>query len=490
MPDGTPIDVGSAGDHSGQVTDLSGPSTYPRLRSWYLARLRKKILQRIEKESLTPGGLIAADSAAVHDLVLSAGLGPQHSEKGMARKFTAALIPAGMAACISIALFAIPGSVPITALLLLAFAAVQVAVLLRLRKQLEGDNSQLIQALAEALKREQAIADYALDAICAFDAEGRFLSVSPSACELFGKPAAGLLGTRLVEHGINTEVDAIRSALESTVTSGAKKFDMTVRGAAGTLIDVLLTAEWSNSDQIVYAIARNITPQKNAERMRRDLVSMLGHDLKTPLTSLRCSLELVLEAPSFDESKPVLQRSLESIDRLMRLINQLLDLQKMEEGKIAIHLKQGDVRELLAQTISYVSSFARSKGINIELDCPRIITDFDGDRLAQVMVNLLSNAIKFSSDNSTILVHGYAGHQYVHVSVKDQGIGISADAHELIFERYRQLETEKKQAGTGLGLHICRGIVQAHGGAIGVESELGRGRKFWFTLPSSDCSKH
>lgn len=462
--------------------DISTPSTYSRLRSWYLARLRKKILQRIRMESLTPGGLIAADSAAVQDLVLSAGLGSQHTKKGIARNIFLAFAVTAVSMCISLMSFAISG--PIISFLMVAFAAAQIAVLIWVWKGLERGNDDVVTALAEAIHREQAIADYALDAVCAFDAEGRLLSMSPSACELFGKPAPALIGTMLTEHGISTESDAVRSALESVVTSGGKKFDMTVRAANGMLIDVLWTAEWSKTDRIVYSIARNITPQKNAERMRRDLVSMLGHDLKTPLTSLRCNLELVREATSADESQRLIDSSLESIDRLMRLINQLLDLQKMEEGKIAIDLKDGNIQELLAKTISYVSSFARSKGIKIELDCPRIITAFDADRLAQVIVNLLSNAIKFSPENSTILVHGYAGHQYVHVSVKDQGIGISPDAHELIFERYRQLETENKKAGTGLGLHICRGIVQAHGGAIGVESEVGRGSKFWFTLPA------
>lgn len=453
-------------------------SNYARLRSWYLARLRKKILQRIEKQSLTPGGLIAADSEAVHDLVLSAGLSKQRTDKRFRRSLLLAFIPSLLLLLISASLHLSAFSTAI------AFAVAHIAVLLWLRKVFGEQSNDYVNALAEAIQREHAIADYALDAICSFDAQGRFLSVSPSACEFFGKPAASLIGTTLMEHGISAESDATTSALESSKVSGATKFEMTVRTTSGALLDALWTAEWSKTDGIFYAIARNITPQKNAERMRRELISMLGHDLKTPLSSLRCGLELVLEAPSLDQQpRQLVQGSIESIDRLMRLINQLLDLQKMEEGNISLQLRQSDVRELLEQTIGYVSSFARSKAIKLELDCPPIVVSFDPDRLGQVVQNFLSNAIKFSPENSTILVQGSAGHQFVHVSVKDQGIGISPDAHELIFERYRQLETEEKKSGTGLGLHICKSIVQAHGGAIGVESEPGRGSKFWFTLP-------
>lgn len=471
--------------------------SYGRLRSWYLARLRRKIIKKMSTDVLTPGKLIAADSAAVQDLVLGASYAtvrePRSSTKDK-NHLIASCLP--LLFSLPLYLFAIQMeqkiAIPFVSTIAILSIVCSIVIHTFLSRSKSTPNVQDVVALrtelAEAIQREHAIADYALDVIAAFDQDGVFLSASPAACDLFGNSLANIVGQPLGQFVITSDLEKLEKTFRAIRETGNAVFDTSFKRPDGSLVDVLWKAEWSQSDGAIYAIARDVTAQKRAERMRREFVSMLGHDLRTPLTSLTCSLEIIQggEAGELSEyGAKLIDTSLRSIERLLRLVNQLLDLQKMEEGMVSLSKTDTDLNGLLNSCVSSISSFAGKRGIVLQVQSEPVSLQIDRDRMSQVIVNLLSNAIKFSPDGGTISITLAKAKDApeVIVSVEDQGIGIAPEAHELIFERYRQVETQQAKQGTGLGLHICKAIVEAHGGRINVASKPGSGSRFWFTLP-------
>ena len=226
------------------------------------------------------------------------------------------------------------------------------------------------------------------------------------------------------------------------------------------------------------------------DRLKDDFVSTVTHELRTPLTSIRAFAEILHDNPALELSQRAkfLGIITRESERLTRLINQVLDLAKIESGNAEWHTGEIDVREVIEDAVSSTSQMFSDKNILLELAVPADLPTInaDRDRLLQVMLNLLSNAAKFCRDDggrvkvsSTLLADG------LRVQVTDNGIGISADDQRVIFEKFRQVGdtlTQKPQ-GTGLGLPICRQIVHHFGGRLWVDSVSGQGATFSFVLP-------
>jgi signal transduction histidine kinase len=250
--------------------------------------------------------------------------------------------------------------------------------------------------------------------------------------------------------------------------------------------------EIAHLDGVFHDVARALRESQEAERelqkMRKAFIAMVSHDLRTPLTSVRGFLEL-LEMGALGELSPKAmqhtQRTSNSVDRLIKLINDLLDLEKMESGTVALHRKPINLREVIETSLDSVQVLAANSHVKIEYAPVDVTVNGDADRLAQVVVNLLSNAIKFSPENGVVSVSVCDQQDVVEVSVRDQGRGVPERFQEIIFERFRQVNEadHSEKGGTGLGLPICKAMIEQHGGRIGVRSEEGRGSEFWFTLP-------
>jgi signal transduction histidine kinase len=176
--------------------------------------------------------------------------------------------------------------------------------------------------------------------------------------------------------------------------------------------------------------------------------------------------------------------------RLMRLVGELLDLEKMESGTIPINPVPCLLSQVIRDSINAVAALAKSKQVQLESDFPDIELVFDADRISQVMINLLSNAIKFSYPDQVVQIKVSQRPTEIEIQVIDKGRGVPAEFKEAIFERFQQVESDdsKARGGTGLGLAIAKAIVERHGGKIGLDSKYGEGSTFWFTLPcdSSD----
>ncbi len=227
-----------------------------------------------------------------------------------------------------------------------------------------------------------------------------------------------------------------------------------------------------------------------AARRKQELVAMVSHDLRTPLTSVQAALTL-LEAGVYGELSDKARKEVtvaeSNTTRLINLINDLLDIEKMEAGKLAMNCQNIPLAPVLEKSFEAVMAFADQHKVEMDVPGTDLQVYGDSDRLVQVLVNLLSNAIKFSPPNSTVTITVEATSGWVTVKVIDHGRGIPAGFRKAIFERFQQVEpgdaSEKK--GTGLGLPICKAIIEGHGGLIGVESEEGKGSTFWFRLRSA-----
>jgi signal transduction histidine kinase/GGDEF domain-containing protein len=250
---------------------------------------------------------------------------------------------------------------------------------------------------------------------------------------------------------------------------------------------------------------RDITEEKRLEGLKSEFVSVVSHELRTPLGSIKNAVNLALSKKTgeLDEKKnQLLVMASRNVDRLSRIINDFLDISKMEAGKMVVRLETANLEEILDGTISTFSLSAENKSIDLKkefsTDLPEIMAD--ADKLSQILANLLSNAIKFTPEKGKIVVRATQisksnapipaimslPHQdFVLIEVEDTGIGIPREELESVFDKFHQVEKSLsgKMPGTGLGLPICKRLVEAHQGKIWVESELGKGSRFMFVLP-------
>lgn len=230
----------------------------------------------------------------------------------------------------------------------------------------------------------------------------------------------------------------------------------------------------------------------HAEKMSRekqDIVSIVSHDLKNPLGSFKLSLGLMMKALTQNDLmrvQEVLKRCRNSIEQMERLIHNLLDTARIDEGNLTLEQNAQNVQDLVLNVVEMFQPIALDK--NVALSAANPFTQCralcESDRVLQVLSNLVGNAIKFTPPGGHIEVAVDACDKEVRFRVQDTGPGIAENARERIFDRFWQAE-QAKRIGTGLGLHIAKGIVEAHGGRIWVESEVGRGTRFLFTLPAA-----
>lgn len=245
--------------------------------------------------------------------------------------------------------------------------------------------------------------------------------------------------------------------------------------------------EIAHLDSTFHDMAREL---ELAEKQKQEVISMVSHDLRSPLMSLDFSLTLIGTGKYGDlneKGHKELTSAENSVKRLIRLINDLLDIEKIESGKLSVLKMPLSFLTLSEHSIDAVQALAAAKQIKVETQSAGDI-EFpgDSDRLEQVVINLLGNAIKFSPNNSVVIVKGEEKDNFVEIRVIDSGPGIPASYRKKVFERFQQVSRGdgKEKEGTGLGLAISRAIVEAHGGTIGVDSEEGKGSSFWIRLPS------
>lgn len=343
--------------------------------------------------------------------------------------------------------------------------------------------------LSEILERERAIADFAPDVLCALDKQGRMAAVSPSSLKVWGYQPSFLLGRSIkviLPETDSAKVLALLAREEDNLFPASVETGLRKRDAANA--DMSWYIDWSASENAYFCVVCDITQRKQLERVKREFVSMISHDLRTPLTSLQASmgaLESGLYGPLNEKGKKTVATAERNIQRLVRLIGDLLDLDKSEEGRLSLSVSSFELDAVFKAAVEAVCSFAEEQEVSLSCaSCPEtVIGDFE--RTVQVLINLLSNAIKFSPKNSIVHISGQAKDRLVEVRIKDEGRGIPESHLSTVFDRYKQVQPGDKveRQGSGLGLAICKTLVEAQKGVIGVESVEGKGSTFWFRLP-------
>jgi PAS domain S-box-containing protein len=234
---------------------------------------------------------------------------------------------------------------------------------------------------------------------------------------------------------------------------------------------------------------RDITERSELARMKSELVSVVSHELRTPLTSIRGALGLLsggLLRSQPEKGERMLKIAVSNTDRLVRLINDILDLERLESGKMNMAKRTCNAADLMTQAADSVRDLADKAGVTLSVSPHAARLWVDPDHIIQTFINLLSNAVKFSPRGKTVWLSATPQADRILFQVKDLGRGIPQEKCESIFERFQQVDASdrREKGGTGLGLPIARSIVQQHGGRIWVESTLGQGSTFFFTLPS------
>jgi PAS domain S-box-containing protein len=235
---------------------------------------------------------------------------------------------------------------------------------------------------------------------------------------------------------------------------------------------------------------QDIAKLREVDRLKDEFVSIVSHELRTPLTSIRGSVQLVLDEENSvpdPEHQQLLQIALNNCERLVRIVNDMLDIAKIESGNITLHRKPVNVADIVRQSIQVVEGPARLAKVTLDAKLPARLRPVmvDPDRMVQALVNLLSNAVKFAPQGSTVSIGAAATETSITLTVSDQGEGIAPENLNRLFKKFQQVDSSssRRKGGTGLGLAITKALVEQHGGRIFVDSEVDKGTRFSFTMP-------
>jgi PAS domain S-box-containing protein len=343
--------------------------------------------------------------------------------------------------------------------------------------------------LDDLTRKERAMTENAVDIICTITEEGNFREVNSAALKLWGYTPDELLGQKLLSIVRESDRDRTAECFNAVKRDGTKlEVENGIKHKSGSYVEVLWSGGWSEIDETMFCIAHDITEKKRVENLKRDFVNMVSHDLRTPLTSIQAFLEMLSNGfydSTLEKMHSKAKYSEADIGRLISMINSLLQLEKMEAGHIEIVPAYTQVEEVVDRSLSSVQSLAERSKISLEKDICDAVIFADADPLIQVLVNLLSNAVKFSNSGGLVTVRALEKDDFVEFQVIDRGRGIAADFIDKVFDRYKQVELadSRVKGGTGLGLAVCKMLVEAHKGKIWVTSKENEGSTFHFTIP-------
>jgi len=338
-------------------------------------------------------------------------------------------------------------------------------------------------------------------AVFEFDAAGRVLSVNPAAENLFGFTAAEMIGQPGTGFMFPGELEgAVASRWQAFIRERKPVFGLRYNNLRRDGSE--LNCEWNltplvnQGNEVVSAIiqGRDITQQLEAERMKQEFTSTLSHELRTPLTSIIGSLQLINSGVMGDIEKDTLELTTiaeRNGQRLLDLINDILDVEKIESGKLTLSPEVLELSELIAESMVLNRGFAERFKVKFATSgtLENVNVNADRKRVHQIMTNLLSNAVKFSPEGGTVEVTmERVADKLLRVGVHDQGSGIPEEFRSRIFGRFAQADMShtRPKGGTGLGLAICKRLVEMMGGRIGFLDRTGGGTTFWFELPTHE----
>ncbi len=328
--------------------------------------------------------------------------------------------------------------------------------------------------------------------ICSVDRQQRYLFNNQTYADWYQIALDDLQGRPVREVVGDAYYSQAKPHIEAALSGQQVRFEADVTTPDGNARCLLTTyiPEIDEQGEVkgFFGLTNDISDRKAAERMKDEFVSVVGHELRTPLTSIHGSLVLLASqklGTMPPQAQEFLEISLKNTQRLTRLINDVLDLERIESGRVTMAMQTCPLTDLILQAVQAMQSMADAKAIQLTLEPTPVTVWVDADHIIQVFTNLLSNAIKFSPAQATVWIGSTKREHDILVWVKDQGRGIPTSKLDTIFKRFQQVDASdsRQLGGTGLGLAICKNIVQRHGGKIWAESTPGLGSTIFFTLP-------
>jgi PAS domain S-box-containing protein len=319
-------------------------------------------------------------------------------------------------------------------------------------------------------------------------AESRFIDVNSSFLRMSDYALEEVIDHTAAELNMQVNPEVYANTLQQALETGSvQNQELEFRTKSGAIKTILLSIELIelSGSQCILNIVNDITERK---RLENELISLVSHELRTPMTSLLGALDLLGSGQLgtlSPQGQQVLTIATTNTERLTRLVNDILDLERMRSGKIAMQKVPCNIADLITQAAEAMQAMADKAQVTLITNLDPIELLADPDRLLQTLTNLLSNAIKFSEPGGRLWLNATSDLSGLHLTLEDEGRGIPADKLQLIFDRFQQVDASdsRKKGGTGLGLAICRNIVEQHGGRIWAESVLGQGSTFHIVLP-------
>jgi PAS domain S-box-containing protein len=342
------------------------------------------------------------------------------------------------------------------------------------------------EALVESESKHRLLMQRAADAILMINADAICVDANDRAAEIIGRPREEILGLplRAFVRSDSSDSAAVLPMLRyGHVTTG--EFWVLKPEAARVPVEIRATLL---DDGRIQIIARDISERKEIERMKDEFVSVVSHELRTPLTALRGSLGL-LASGRFDDLPDKRARMLElatsNTDRLIRLVNDILDVERIDSGGITFERVEANARVLIQYAAEVMRPVAERSGVDIQWESPELRIWADPDRMTQTLTNLIDNAVKFSPPGSVIDVTSRRKDGMAQFEIHDRGRGIPKDKRAVVFKRFQQVDTSdaREKGGSGLGLAIARSIVEQHDGTIWIAEDVEVGSTFCFTIP-------
>ncbi|CAN5185737.1 cell wall metabolism sensor histidine kinase WalK [soil metagenome] len=358
--------------------------------------------------------------------------------------------------------------------------------------QLDSSFHEMAEFLSESIRREQALITNAVDVILSLDKSGICIDVNPAVAVVFGISPEMIIGRRFLDIMKDEDRETtLDSLLRATGQNDLVETENQMKRKDGSMIECAWSARWSAEDNALFCVIHDISQRKQVERLKRDFVSMVSHDLRAPLSSIQLIMQNAVRGiygTLPDAANERITMATGSIERLISLVNGLLSMEKLESGEIELNFVGIRADEIVVPAVHLMQGLASKQGLQLAIaDHNNPYFYGDAERLIQVLVNLLSNAIKFSPEHGPVEVSVTDVGNAIRFAVADKGRGVPAGLEAKIFERFQQVNAsdDTKLGGSGLGLSICKAIVERHGGTIGVASNNGQGSVFWFELPNA-----
>lgn len=359
--------------------------------------------------------------------------------------------------------------------------------------------------LAASQHANQLIMDNSRDVICSLDSQGRFLSISAACERLWGYNAEQLIG-RCYLVLVHPEDRAPSKAMEESTRSGAKVTDFVNRCVRpdGRIVDVLWSASWSEAEEMLFCVARDVTEQQRIERELRDakdaadranrakseFLSRMSHELRTPLNAILGFGQLLEHRDPRPAQRPHLHYILSAGHHLLELIDEVLDISRIEADRMRLSLEPVSVEAAVKEAIELIKPLANEHRVHLFTPPEEDLTAFvlaDHQRLKQVLLNLLNNGVKYTAENGAVMVQCTCEDERVRITIHDTGMGIAPEKLERVFTPFDRLGAEQSRVeGTGLGLALSQRLIHAMRGRIGVESKVGEGSSFWFEVARTE----